>query len=161
MTVSEDDYVDLFLALCGGGGNLGVAASFEYRLHPVGPIVTGGLIAYPFSAAWDVLRFYRDVTASLPDDLMVLAGLLHAPDGSGTKLVGLVMCQCGPLDAGEIAAQPIKKFGSPAMDVIGPMPYCQVNAMLDLSQGWFSQGVLKIICSAPTKVTNAFCSLAA
>ena len=131
LTASEDENADLFWALRGGGGNFGVAASLEYRLHPVGPIVTGGLIMYPFSAAWDVLRFYRDVTASLPDDLMVLAGLLHAPDGSGMKLVGLVVCHCGSLDAGETAAQPIKKFGSPAMDVIGPMPYCQVNAMLD------------------------------
>ena len=131
LTASKDDNADLFWALRGGGGNFGVAASFEYRLHPVGPIVTGGLIAYPFSAAWDVLRFFRDVTASLPDDLMVFGGLIHAPDGSGMKLVALVVCHCGPLGAGETAAQPIKKFGSPAMDVIGPMPYCQVNAMLD------------------------------
>src|SRR6266446_5198338 len=83
------------------------------------------------SAAWDVLRFFRDVTASLADDLTVFGGLIHAPDGSGMKLVALVVCHCGPLGAGETAAQPIKKFGSPAMDVIGPMPYCQVNAMLD------------------------------
>ncbi len=131
MTASEDNNADLFWAMRGGGGNFGVAASFEYRLHPVGPMVTGGLIAYPFNSAWDVLRFYRDVTASLPDDMMVLAGLLHAPDGSGMKLVGLVLCHCGPLSAGAIATQPIKKFGSPAIDVIGPMPYCQVNAMLD------------------------------
>jgi FAD/FMN-containing dehydrogenase len=131
LTASEDDNADLFWALRGGGGNLGVAASLEYRLHPVGPMVTGGIIAYPFSAAWDVLRFYRDVTASLPDDLMVLAGLLHAPDGSGMKLVGLVLCHCGSVSDGESAAQPIKNFGSPAVDVIGPMPYCQVNAMLD------------------------------
>ena len=131
LTASKDDNADLFWALRGGGGNFGVAASFEYRLHPVGPIVTGGLIAYPFSAAWDVLRFFRDVTASLPDDLTVFGGLIHAPDGSGMKLVALVVCHCGPLGAGETAAQPIKKFGSPAMDVIGPMPYCQVNAMLD------------------------------
>jgi len=131
LTASKDDNADLFWALRGGGGNFGVAASLEYRLHPVGPIVTGGLIAYPFSAAWDVLRFFRDVTASLPDDLMVFGGLIHAPDGSGMKLVAQVVCHCGPLGAGETAAQPIKKFGSPAMDVIGPMPYCQVNAMLD------------------------------
>lgn len=131
VTASEDDNADLFWAMRGGGGNFGVAASFQYRLHPVGPVVTGGLIAYPFDLAWDVLRFYRDVTASLPDDMMVLAGLLHAPDGSGMKLVGLVLCHCGSLSAGAIATQPIKKFGSPAIDVIGPMPYCQVNAMLD------------------------------
>src|SRR3989442_9249460 len=69
------------------------------------------------SAAWDVLRFFRDVTASLADDLTVFGGLIHAPDGSGMKLVALVVCHCGPLGAGETAAQPIKKFGSPAMDV--------------------------------------------
>jgi FAD/FMN-containing dehydrogenase len=131
VTASEDDNADLFWAMRGGGGNFGVAASFQYRLHPVGPVVTGGLIAYPFDLAWDVLRFYRDVTGSLSDDMMVLAGLLHAPDGSGMKLVGLVLCHCGSLSAGAIATQPIKKFGSPAIDVIGPMPYCQVNAMLD------------------------------
>jgi FAD/FMN-containing dehydrogenase len=131
LTASKDDNADLFWALRGGGGNFGVAASFDYRLHPIGPIVTGGLIAYPFSAAWDVLRFFRDVTASLPDEFTVFAGLIHAPDGSGMKLVALVVCHCGPLGAGESAAQPIKKFGAPAMDVIGPMPYSQVNAMLD------------------------------
>jgi FAD/FMN-containing dehydrogenase len=131
LTAGKDDNADLFWALRGGGGNFGVAASFEYRLHPVGPIVTGGLIAYPFSAGWDVLRLFRDVTASLPDEFTVFAGLIHAPDGSGMKLVGLVVCHCGPLGAGESAAQPIKRFGAPAMDVIGPMPYSQVNAMLD------------------------------
>ncbi len=131
LTASKDDNADLFWALRGGGGNFGVATSFEYRLHPIGPIVTGGLIAYPFSAAWDVLRFFRDVTASLPDEFTVFGGLIHAPDGSGMKLVALVVCHCGPLGAGETAAQPIKKFGTPAMDVIGPMPYSQVNAMLD------------------------------
>src|SRR6266511_2345717 len=131
LTASKDDNADLFWALRGGGGNFGVATSFEYRLHPIGPIVTGGLIAYPFSAAWDVLRFFRDVTASFPDEFTVFGGLIHAPDGSGMKLVALVVCHCGPLGAGETAAQPIKKFGTPAMDVIGPMPYSQVNAMLD------------------------------
>jgi FAD/FMN-containing dehydrogenase len=140
LTAGKDDNADLFWALRGGGGNFGVAASFEYRLHPVGPIVTGGLIAYPFSAAWDVLRFFRDVTASLPDEFTVFAGLIHAPDGSGMKLVGLVVCHCGPLGAGDSAAQPIKKFGAPAMDVIGPMPYSQVNAMLDAA---YPRGALK------------------
>ena len=131
LTASKEENPDLFWAVRGGGGNFGVAASFEYRLHQVGPIVTGGLIAYPFSAAWDVLRFFRDVTASLADDFTVFAGLIHAPDGSGMKLVALVVCHCGPLGAGESAAQPIKKFGAPAIDVIGPMPYSQVNVMLD------------------------------
>ncbi len=131
VTASNESNADLFWALRGGGGNFGVAASFEYRLHPVGPLITGGVIAYPISAAWDVLRFFRDVTASLPDEFTVFAGLIHAPDGSGTKLVAMVLCHCGPLDAGDRAAQPIKQFGAPVMDVIGAMPYSQVNTMLD------------------------------
>ena len=99
-------------------------ASFEYRLHPVGPMVTGGLIAYPFAAAWDVLRVFRDVTASFPDEFTVFAGLVHAPDGSGEKLAALVLCHCGALAEGEAAAGPIKRFGTPAIDAVGPMPYC-------------------------------------
>jgi FAD/FMN-containing dehydrogenase len=131
LKASAADEPDLFWAVRGGGGNFGVAASFEYQLHPVGPSITGGLVAYPFDRAKDVLRFYRDFTASLPDELTAFAGLIHAPDGSGTKLAGIVLCHCGPLDGGEAATRPIKEFGSPVIDAIGPMPYCDLNAMLD------------------------------
>ena len=68
---------------------------------PVGPTITGGLIAYPFSEAWDVLRFFRDVTASLPDELTVFGGLIHAPDGSGRSWRRMVVCHCGALADGE------------------------------------------------------------
>ena len=128
---SAEENADLFWALRGGGGNFGVAASLEYRLHEIGPVITGGLIAYPFDSAWDVLRHYRDLTASLPDEFTIFAGLVHAPDGSGTKLVAIVLCHAGPLAAGEAAVAPIKAFGTPAIDAIGPMPYTAVNAMLD------------------------------
>jgi FAD/FMN-containing dehydrogenase len=131
LTASSDDNADLFWALRGGGGNFGVAASLEYRLHPVGPVITGGVIAYPFTEAWDVLRFFRDLTASLPDELMVVGGLVHAPDGSGTKLAAMVVCHCGRPQDGERAIQPIKGFGAPVMDALGPLPYCQMNTMLD------------------------------
>src|SRR5262245_25184515 len=65
---SKDEEPDLFWAVRGGGGNFGVATSFEYRLYPVGPTITGGLIAYPFGRARDVLRAFRDCTADLPDE---------------------------------------------------------------------------------------------
>jgi FAD/FMN-containing dehydrogenase len=139
LKASADENADLFWAVRGGGGNFGVAASFEYQIHPVGPSITGGLVAYPFDRARDVLRFFRDVTASLPDEFRVFGGLIHAADGSGTKLVAMVTCHCGPLGAGEAATRPIKKFGSPAIDAIGPMPYCQLNAMLD---GAYPKGAL-------------------
>ena len=131
LRASKEENSDLFWAVRGGGGNFGVATSFEYQLHPVGPTITGGLIAFPFDRARDVLRFFRDRTASLPDEHTLFAGLIHAPDGSGAKLAVLVTCHCGPLDAGEKAVRPLKTFGSPAMDAIGPMPYSQLNSMLD------------------------------
>jgi FAD/FMN-containing dehydrogenase len=74
---SKEEAPDLFWALRGGGGNFGVATSFEYQLHPVGPTVMGGLIAYPFEQARDVLKFYRDATAKLPDEHTIFGGLMR------------------------------------------------------------------------------------
>jgi FAD/FMN-containing dehydrogenase len=128
---SRDEHPDLFWALRGGGGNFGVATSFEYQLHPVGPTVTGGVIAHPIEHARDVLKFFRYRTESLPDEHTLFAGLIHAPDGSGTKLAGIVTCHCGSLAAGEEAMRLLKGFGSPVLDALGPMPYCQLNGMLD------------------------------
>ena len=139
VTASAEQNPDLFWALRGGGGNFGVVTSFEYRLHQVGPMVTGGIIGYPFAAAFDVLRHFRDVTASLPDELTVFGGLVHAPDGSGEKLAVLVLCHCGALAEAEAAVAPIKRFGTPALDAIGPMPYAQLNTMLD---GAYPRGAL-------------------
>ena len=129
LRTSKDQEADLFWAVRGGGGNFGVATSFDYQLYPVGPTIIGGLVAHPFDRARDVLRFFRDFTASLPDDFTVFAGLIHAPDGA--KLAAIVTCHCGSLAVAEGAVRPLKEFGSPAMDAIGPMPYCQLNAMLD------------------------------
>jgi FAD/FMN-containing dehydrogenase len=136
---SGDEHPDLFWAVRGGGGNFGVATWLEYELYPVGPTVTGGLVAHPFAAARDVLRFYRDFTESLPDELTAFAGVLHAPDGSGAKLAAIIVCHSGPLEAGAKAVAPVKSFGSPVMDVIGPMPYTAVNMLFD---GGFPRGAL-------------------
>src|SRR5262245_32803164 len=126
---SPTDDADLFWAVRGAGANFGVATSLEYQLHPVGPMITGGLVAYPLDNAREVLRFYRDATMSLPDEFAIFAGLIHAPDGA--KLAALVLCHSGPLDVGATATRPIKSFGAPLMDTIGPMSYCDLNTMLD------------------------------
>ncbi len=133
VTASMADNPDLFWGLRGGGGNFGVAASLEFRLYPVGPLVTAGVIAWPLSAARDVMRFYREITASLPDEFMIYAAFLHAEDAPATKLIAIVLCHCGSLEAGERAVQPIKQFGTPVMDAIGAMPYTDLNMMLDAS----------------------------
>ena len=128
---SNEENQELFWGLRGGSGNFGVATSFEFDLHEVGPTVTGGLVAYPFDQARDVLRFFRDFTADLPDELSLFAGLIHAPDGSGTPLAAILACHCGPLEEGDAAVDPIRQFGDPAMVEMGPIPYSAVNAMLD------------------------------
>ncbi len=139
MSASAGENPDLFWALRGGGGNFGVATSLEYQLHPVGPEIIGGLVANPVENAGEVLRFFRDISQSLPDDLALLAGLLYAPDGSGAKIVGIGACHSGPIKEGEAAVEPIKEFGAPAMDLMGPLSYCQLNTMMD---GLFPKGSL-------------------
>lgn len=129
LEVNGKQHPDLFWAVRGGGGNFGVATSFEYQLYPVGPMVTGGMIAYPFDRARDVLNFFRDVTAELPDEMMLFGGLIHSPDGA--KLAAMVVGYFGALADGEKALRPIKEFGSPVLNTIGPLEYNELNSMLD------------------------------
>ncbi len=129
---AADEYADLFWAVRGGGGNFGVASSFEFRLHKVGPIVTGGLVAWPADRARDVLRLFRDLAAEATDDLMLVAALLTGPDAA-TKLVAIGAGFFGEGIAAEKAVKPIKAFGQPAMDAMGAIPYMQLNAILDAS----------------------------
>jgi FAD/FMN-containing dehydrogenase len=131
LTASEEENADLFWALRGAGANFGVVSSFEYRLHEVGPTIVGGLVAHPFDAAADVLRFYRDFTVDVPDELMTVAGVGHAPDGSGTKLALVVACHAGAPEQAEEDLRPLREFGSPVMVELGPLPYTALNSMLD------------------------------
>jgi FAD/FMN-containing dehydrogenase len=130
LNASETSHPDLFWAVRGGGGNFGIVTSFEFRLHHV-PTVVGGLIAHPFDAAGDLLRFYRDAAAASSDDLNLFAGLVHAPDGSGMKLSALLVCHTGDPEQAEAELAPIKAFGSPLMVHVGPMPYPVMNTILD------------------------------
>jgi FAD/FMN-containing dehydrogenase len=130
LRVDAASHSDLFWALRGGGGNFGVATSFTYRMHPVQTIV-GGLIAHPIDAAPELLRFYRDAVADASDDLTVFAGLVHAPDGSGTKLSALVVFHTGDAAEAKRELEPLKTWGSPALVDVGAMPYPVMNTLLD------------------------------
>jgi FAD/FMN-containing dehydrogenase len=130
LNVTDESHPDLMWALRGGGGNFGVAASFLFRLHPLSMVV-GGLIAHPFDAAGEMLRFYRDAVDDCPDDLTVFAAVVHAPDGSGAKLAAMVVFHTGdPADA-ERDLAPFKTWGSPLVVEVGPMPYPVMNTLLD------------------------------
>ena len=129
---AESQNSDLFWAVRGGGGNFGVASSFEFRLHEVGPTVHGGLVAWPADRARDVLRHFRDLASRADDNLMLVAALITGPDGA-TKLCAIAAGYFGPATQADAALAPIKSFGKPAMDAMGPIPYTQLNTMLDES----------------------------
>jgi FAD/FMN-containing dehydrogenase len=126
---SVDENPDLFWGIRGGGGNFGIVGSFEFQLHEVGPMVFGGLVAWPFSEAGKVLRFFREFTESVPDEVFLLSACLTGPDGG--KLVAIGAAHCGSVADGERVLAPIKAFGSPVMDVLGPVSYTQLNMIID------------------------------
>jgi FAD/FMN-containing dehydrogenase len=127
LTASASENEDLFWALRGGGGNFGVVTSFEFQAHPVATVL-GGLVVYPRPAAVDVIRHFRDFMVSAPDELTAYVALLHGPDGS--PVVGVIPCYCGTLSDGERILQPLRKFGSPVMDTVQPMPYPVMQGLL-------------------------------
>lgn len=139
LQVSRQSEPDLFWALRGGGGNFGIATSLEFDLHAVGPNVVAGPIVHPITSAREALKFFRDTTHSLTDEQILFAGLTHAPDGSGTPVAALVTCHCGPQAEAERAVQPLKQFGTPMVDGVGPIAYDQLNTALDAS---FPKGAL-------------------
>lgn len=130
LDVDAGSHPDLFWALRGGGGNFGVATSFTYRLHPLQTVV-GGLIAHPIDAAPELLRFYRNAVRDCSDDLTVFAGLVHAPDGSGTRLAAMVVFHAGEASEAARDLEPFITWGSPLMTEVGPMPYPMMNTLLD------------------------------
>jgi hypothetical protein len=129
LTASADENPDLFWALRGGGGNFGVVTSFEYRLHPVGPLVLGGLLIWPRPMARDVLRLYRDFTRQAPENASAYAALAHAPDGA--PVVAVIPFYNGSIADGEKLLQPLRDFGPPVADFVQPMPYAAFQTFLD------------------------------
>jgi FAD/FMN-containing dehydrogenase len=127
---SAESHPDLFWAIRGGGGNFGVVTSFTFRLHPVGPMILSGLIVHPFDEAGKLLQFYRDFVARLPDETAVWVVLRKAPplpflpaEWPGKEVVVLAAFHAGDMAQGERILEPLRHFGGPIADVIGPHPY--------------------------------------
>ncbi len=128
LTASADQHPDLFWGLRGGGGNFGVVTSFEYRVHPVGPVLAG-MVLHPMTKAKEVLRFYRDYARTCPDALTAFAALMTSHEGD--PVVAIVVGYIGDIADGERLVAPVRKFGSPLVDTIAPMSYVQLNQMFD------------------------------
>jgi FAD/FMN-containing dehydrogenase len=138
LKASQQENTDLFWALCGGGGNFGVVTSFEFALRPVGPQVTAGLVLHPLEDGRGVLELFREVTAAADDDLTCLLVLRKAPPATflpeaihGAPVAGIAVCHIGSLEAGARAVQPLKSFGRPVADLIGPKPFSAHQMMFD------------------------------
>jgi FAD/FMN-containing dehydrogenase len=133
-----DENPELFWGLRGGGGNFGVVTAFEYQLHPVGPLVTGGGVFYPGDAAGDVLRAYREWAAGAPEDATTLVNLLTCPpapflpeEWHGRRLVAVIGMHVGSPDAAERDLQPLREIATPVADLFGPMPYVAMQSLID------------------------------
>jgi FAD/FMN-containing dehydrogenase len=142
LRASADENADLFWGLRGGGGNFGIVTSFEFRLHSVGPIVMAGAILFPGEAAGELLRFYRDWVEEIPDDLTTVVNLATAPpvpslpeEVHGKRVVVVSGCYAGSPEGGTRAFRPLKEFGAPVVDLIGPMPYTDLQRLVDAQWG--------------------------
>jgi FAD/FMN-containing dehydrogenase len=144
LSVSEAEHPELFWALRGGGGNFGVVTSFEFALHPRGPVLAGPLV-WPLEDAPALLRHYRDFIEGAPDELATIVVLRHAPAMAplppsihGRPVCLILVCWTGEHEAGERALAPLRHFGRPLFDGIATRPYVELQSSLDAGapHGW-------------------------
>ena len=160
LTASANENADLFWGIRGGGGNFGIATSFEYRLHPIGPVL-GGIVAYPFDRAKEVLNLFREFTISAPDEMASGIVLISLPDG--TPVVGIVLCYSGALAEGERIVKPLKAFGPRLIDQIGPIAYTAAQRLIDAFyppglQNYWKASFLKTISNEVIDTMVAYCA---
>jgi FAD/FMN-containing dehydrogenase len=140
VTASASTEPELFWALRGGGGNFGAVTSFTFRLHPVGPLVYGGLMAYQMADAPAVLELLVDLVPQAPDEFSPAVAFMAAPPAPfvppemvGRPILGLIPAWMGePAETGPVL-QPLRDRVRPVVDASGPMPYTALQSMLDES----------------------------
>jgi UDP-N-acetylenolpyruvoylglucosamine reductase len=129
---SPQENSELYWGLRGGSGNFGIVTSFEFQLHP-GANILAGVLVHPLTRARTALRFYRDFTRQMPDELTAFCALNYSPDGH--PVVGFLVCYCGDLEEGQRVLEPLRKFGPPVVDLVRPIPYLDLLYMSNLPQG--------------------------
>jgi FAD/FMN-containing dehydrogenase len=141
LLANRAENAELFWALRGGGGNFGVVTRFTFRLHAVGPAVYGGLIAWPFERAAEVLRAYRTLTAGAPRELAVWMMLLRAPaapivpeEWHGRRICAMSVCYSGDLRGVDDVLAPIRALGDPVADHLHAQSYLELQSYLDATE---------------------------
>jgi hypothetical protein len=140
VTASENSHSDLFWALRGGGGNFGIVTSFTFRCHDIGEhgTIIGGPVLYDLSDTPDVMRWYRELLPSLPEELSGFFALLTIPPAPpfpeelwNRKACGIVWCYTGPHDRADEVLEPVKTFGSPLVVGLQPMLFSVLQSAFD------------------------------
>ena len=138
VTASATENPDLFWAVRGGGGNFGVVTAFEFRLHEVGPEILSGLIIHPFAEAKTLLKEYRKLVASLPEEISAWVVMRKAPplpflppEVHGKEILIFAVAAVGDMKKAEKALAPLRALGKPIADVIGPHPFVGWQQALD------------------------------
>jgi FAD/FMN-containing dehydrogenase len=166
LTASKSENPQLFWGVRGGGGNFGVVTRFEYRLHPVGPIVLGGMLMYPAPMAPDVLANFREVMVDAPDELGAGVGLVTAPHAEfvpepvrGQLVCGVIAMYAGPIEDGEQALRALREFGPPAMDMVEPMPYLAIQQFFDATnpRGMRNYMTAEYLSGLPDEAIEVMC----
>lgn len=138
-----DENGDLFWALRGGGGNFGVVTEFEFRLHPVGPTVSFGLLFWDEHDGPEVLRLARETMASLPREINIVTAALNAPPADFVPEqhrlqagYALLVAGFGSPSQHERVVDQLRTALPPLFEVGGPMPYVELQKMLDEANRW-------------------------
>ncbi|MCE0766835.1 FAD-binding oxidoreductase [Pseudonocardia kujensis] len=140
VTASTGSHPDLFWALRGGGGNFGIVTSFTFRCHEIGErgTVVAGPVLYDLADTAEVLRWYRTVVPSLPEELSGWFALLTIPPAPpfpeelwGRRACGIVWCYTGPHDRADEVLAPVREFGSPLLVGVQPMPFTALQSAFD------------------------------
>lgn len=131
---NEKDNPELLWGLKGGGGNFGIVTSFEFELHPVGPLIFAGMTVYPLDQAQRLLEYFREFMGQAPDELAGLAALTTTPGGEAALV--LVGVYNGDLADGESALEPLRVYQKPLLDTFGPTPYRKVQTFFDDAAPW-------------------------
>jgi hypothetical protein len=125
VTASAQQNKDLFWGLRGGGGNFGVATSFDFQLHPVDPMMLGGELTYSFADAPAVLKFLFDSAPEMPEELNVDMSVLRQPNDQ--RILTLDFCYSGGIEAGEKVIAPYRQIRKPIADGVKPTPYVKLQ----------------------------------
>jgi FAD/FMN-containing dehydrogenase len=138
-TANRDENADIFWALRGGGGNFGVVTRFTFRLHQVGPTITGGLIVWSADRTDDVLATYRELTESAPRELTMAVNVRLAPPAPflpdvwhGKPIIALLLCHSGENARADLV--PLRGLGEPITDLVTEKPYVDQQSMFDGSE---------------------------